>query len=91
MRTIKLLINLVLAALFLLLCFAFVEHNKSVVSLDLLLVQFEAKPLSLWLVVFFLTGALSGLVASSLLLLRERAARSRVEKKLRTTSKLLTG
>jgi putative membrane protein len=50
----------------------FTLQNTEAVPLDLLLIQFPAQPLSLWLLLTLFLGALLGIAAGSLLLLRKR-------------------
>ncbi len=91
MRFLKTLLIIIISLLVLALSFAFVAHNQTLVSVDLLFMRLPEASLSTWLIVFFVAGGLVGLCVSSALILREKQARMRVEKRLRTTSKLITG
>lgn len=50
----------------------FTLQNTTAVPVDLLLIQFAAQPLSLWLLLTLFLGVLLGIAAGSLLLLRKR-------------------
>lgn len=91
MRFLKAIFFLIIAILVFMLSLAFITHNQTAVSVDLLLMQLPEAPIATWLIVFFVLGGVFGLIASSLLIFREKQARVRVEKRLRTTSKLITG
>ena len=91
MRIIKTLLLIIIALAVFALSLAFITHNKTQVEVDLLILQLPVASLSSWLIVFFIAGGLLGLAASSLLIMREKQARLRVERRLRTTSKLITG
>ena len=71
--------------------FAFLVNNQQSVSIDLVVLQLPQLELGIWLVIFFVAGALLGMAMSSALLFSERVARKRVERRLQTTSKLITG
>ncbi len=71
--------------------FAFLVNNQQAVVIDLVLVQLPATQLGVGLVLFFIAGALLGMAMSSALMFSERVARKRVERRLQTTSKLITG
>lgn len=91
MRYIKWVFWLAISVVIFFVGYSFARLNNAPVSLDMLVFQFGEQPLSLWLILFFIVGALAGLLASSLLILKEKGARLRVEKRLKTTSKLITG
>lgn len=91
MRIIKFIIFFVLAVAVFLFSLAFITHNKTPVEVDFLIIQLPAASLSSWLIAFFIAGGLFGLVASSLVIAKEKQARMRVERRLQTTSKLITG
>lgn len=91
MRFLKAIFFLIIAILVFMLSLAFITHNQTAVSVDLLLMRLPEAPIATWLIVFFVLGGVFGLIASSLLIFREKQARIRVEKRLRTTSKLITG
>ena len=91
MRILKTIFLVIMAILVFVLSLAFITHNQTAISINLLWTQLPELAVSSWLIIFFVTGGLFGLGVSSLILLKEKQARSRVEKRLRTTSKLITG
>ncbi len=91
MRIIKFIIFFVLAVSVLFFSFAFITHNRTPVEVNLLIVQLPPLSLSSWLIGFFIVGGLLGLMAGSLIIAKEKQARIRVERRLQTTSKLITG
>ncbi|MFV8817103.1 lipopolysaccharide assembly protein LapA domain-containing protein [Haliea sp. E17] len=52
----------------------FAVQNEVLVPLDLLVYRFEAHSLALWLLLAFALGGIFGLLASSLILLRQRTS-----------------
>ena len=70
---------------------AFVTHNQTIVSVDLLFGSVNEAQLGVWLIGFFIMGGILGLLASSALLIREKAARVRLEKRMRKSSKIIAG
>lgn len=91
MRILKAILLFIIAVLVFMVSLAFITHNQTPVTVDLLLIRLPEATLAIWLISFFVLGGLVGLIVSSLLILREKQARIRVEKRLRTTSKLITG
>ncbi len=91
MRVLTAILSIIFGLLVLLFGLAFIVHNQAMVSVDLLFIRLPEWNLSLWLIVFFVAGGVSGLTLSATLILKEKSARIRVEKRLRTTSKLITG
>jgi uncharacterized integral membrane protein len=91
MRIVKTLLLVILVSATVLLCAAFITRNPAVVEVDLLFKQLPAMAISHSLIGFFISGGLLGLLVSSWLLFKERRARLSAEKRLRTTSQLITG
>ena len=91
MRILKTIFLVIMAVLVFVLSLAFITHNQTPISVNFLWAQLPELAVSSWLIIFFVAGGLFGLGVSSLLLLKEKQARLRVEKRLRTTSKLITG
>lgn len=52
-------------------------QNSAPIALDLLVVQLPARPASVWLLGMLVIGALLGLLASSILALRQRTSLAR--------------
>jgi len=91
MRIIKFAIGLVLALLVVLLGLAFITHNQQLVTVNLLAINAIEAPVYLWVIGSFAIGGLLGLFFSGFLILKEKAARQRLEKRLQNTSKLIAG
>ena len=91
MRIVKTLLLVIVVSTIFLLCAAFIARNPTVVEVDLLFKQLPAMAISHSLNGFFIRGGLLGLLVSSWLLFKERRARLSAEKRLRTTSQLITG
>ena len=91
MRFIKMILLLALVLLFAFIGLAFITHNQGLATVDLLFADPIETKISSWLIGFFVVGAALGLLTSSLLLLREKAVRRRVEKRMQNTSKLISG
>ena len=91
MRLIKLLFGL--AAIFAVgfLALAFIVHNPSELTIDVLFGEEINAPVYLWLIGCFVLGGLFGLIVSSVLIAKERAARLRAERRLESTSKMISG
>ena len=81
----------ILVSIIFFLCAAFITRNPTMVEVDLLFKQLPAMAISHSLIGFFISGGLLGLLVSSWLLFKERRARLSAEKRLRTTSQLITG
>ncbi|TDG13521.1 LapA family protein [Seongchinamella unica] len=60
----------------------FALQNEMPVPLDLLIVNFEPRSLALWLLIAFALGGLLGMLMSSLLVLRTRAALASTNRQL---------
>jgi lipopolysaccharide assembly protein A len=60
----------------------FALQNKVPVPLDILVYVFEPRSLALWLLLFFAVGGLAGMIFSSVLTLRQRAAHAGTRRKL---------
>lgn len=91
MRYVKMLMLLVAVLIFAFFSLAFITHNNSLATVDLLFVEPIALRLSSWLIGFFIVGAGLGLLTSTLLVLREKALRRRVERRMQHTSKIISG
>tara|TARA_B100000768_G_scaffold130706_1_gene121358 strand:+ start:270 stop:554 length:285 start_codon:yes stop_codon:yes gene_type:complete len=91
MRIFKTLLVIILVSIIVLLCAAFITRNPTVVGVDLLFKQLPPMAISHSFIGFFISGGLLGLLVSSWLLFKERRARLNAEKRLRTTSQLITG
>ena len=91
MRIVKTLLLVLVVITIVLLCAAFITRNPTVVEVDLLFKQLPAMAMAHSLIGFFISGGLFGLLVSSWLVFKERRARLSAEKRLRTTSQLITG
>ena len=91
MRIVKTLLLVLVVITIVLLCAAFITRNPTVVEVDLLFKQLPAMAMAHSLIGFFISGGLLGLLVSSWLVFKERRARLSAEKRLRTTSQLITG
>ncbi|MGB5325133.1 MAG: lipopolysaccharide assembly protein LapA domain-containing protein [Pseudomonadales bacterium] len=91
MRIVKTLLFLVLIILFAFLALAFITHNEGSATVDLLFIAPIELRLATWLILFFVFGVTLGLLASTLMLLGERARRKRTERRMQNTTKLLSG
>ena len=91
MRILKTIFLVIMAILVFVLSLAFITYNQTPIGINLLWTQLPELAVSSWLIIFFVVGGLFGLAVSSLMLIKEKQARLRVEKRLRTTSKLMTG
>lgn len=91
MKILKWILVFILIVVVILLSIAFITHNPTIVEVNLLLMTLPKAKLAVWLIVFFVLGGVMGVLVSSALLVKEKAARLRVEKRLQTTSKLITG
>tara|TARA_S200000501_G_scaffold83340_2_gene75522 strand:+ start:1962 stop:2246 length:285 start_codon:yes stop_codon:yes gene_type:complete len=91
MRIVKSLFLIIVVSTIVLLCAAFIARNPTIIEVDLLIKQLPAMAISYSLIGFFISGGLLGLLVSSWLLFKERRARISAEKRLRTTSQLITG
>ncbi len=63
----------------------FAVQNEVLVPLDLLVYRFEAHSLALWLLLAFALGGVLGLLASSLILVRQRASLGSTRRQLEKT------
>ena len=91
MRFLKAILFFIIAILVFMVSLAFITHNSTAVTVNLLFIRLPELSLAIYLIIFFVLGGLVGLMFSSLLILREKQARIQVEKRLSTTSKLITG
>lgn len=91
MRFIKSLVVLLCLLVVVLLGLAFITHNQTAVQVDLLFIQVGEIRLGIWLILFFVAGGALGLLASSVLLMKEKAARMRLERRMRKSSKIIAG
>lgn len=91
MRIVKFLLLIIAVSFVVLLCAAFITRNPTVIEVDILFKQLPAMAISHSLIGFFISGGVLGLLVSSGLLFKERRARLSAEKRLRTTSHLITG
>lgn len=64
----------------------FALQNASAVPLDLLFIQLPERTLAVWLIAFFMVGALLGLAAGSYLLIRARARLASATRKIKRLS-----
>lgn len=91
MRWLKGLFLLLLLVVLIVAGLAFNTHNQNEVPLDLLFLQLPDMPVSVWVTSSFILGGLFGMLFSSFAIWREKSARRHVEKRLQTTSKVITG
>jgi len=91
MSVLKAVVSLFFVAIVALFSLTFISHNPAQIAVDLLLFQLPPARVAIWLLVFFIAGCLLGCLAFFVLWLKERVARRRVEKRLQTTSQLITG
>lgn len=89
MRTIKLILTLAIGLMVLLLGVLFTIHNTAKVSIDLIWFQLPEASLSLWLIGFFVVGALLGMVLTSTRSLLLSARLSSTNRKQRKTEEQL--
>ena len=89
MKLIGTLITILVVALTAGLGMLFALQNEVPVPLDVLIYRFEPRSLALWVLSAFAVGGLFGLLFSSVITLRQRAALSRSRRQLaRTESEL---
>ena len=91
MKLIKVLLTLSVLVITIFFGLAFVTHNQTEIAVDLLAFTGPTWPISLWLLLFLAGGVFVGMLVSSMLVFKEKAARRRVEKRLSTTSQLMSG
>lgn len=91
MRVIKLIFWVLLSLLVIAFALAFMTNNATPITLDFYVFKLGELSVGIWLALAFVAGGFTGMAASSGVIFRERAARVQVEKRLRTTSKLITG
>lgn len=91
MRIVKGLIVVLCLAIVVLAGFAFVTHNRTIVEVDLLFATISEVQLGVWLLLFFIAGGLLGMLVSTGVLLKEKAARIRLEKRMRKSSEIIAG
>ncbi len=63
----------------------FALQNEQPVALDLLFFTFPPRSLALWILLAFALGGLAGMLASSLLMIRQRAALGASKRRLHKT------
>lgn len=73
MATLRLIVSVIILITFVVTGALFAVQNTTPVPLDLLIVQFEPRTLSLWLLLALAAGCLLGLLAASFLMIRLRA------------------
>lgn len=91
MRFLKLLIGLIVVVIVAFLALAFITHNQAVASVNWLIWEPITAPVYAWLIGVFVLGGLLGLLFSSFLIAKERSARRRAERRLESTSKMMSG
>ncbi len=91
MRFIKALLIFILLAIVAFVAFAFILHNQDAISVNLLFLPPIEATLGAWLTVFFIAGGLLGFMACTALVIKEKAARQRLEKRLQTSTKIISG
>ena len=64
----------------------FALQNTSAVPLDLLFIQLPERTMAVWLIAFFVAGALMGLMAGTYLLLKARAQVASASRKIKRLS-----
>ena len=85
MKTIFRIITWLILLLILALGVLFSVQNDTPVSLDLLLISFSARPLALWVLLAFVLGGCIGMLTSTAVLWRLRAALLKANWQLRMT------
>lgn len=73
MATLRLIVSVIILITFVVTGALFAVQNTTPVPLDLLIVQFEPRTLSLWLLLALAAGCLLGLLAASFLMISLRA------------------
>jgi len=73
MATLRLMLSVIILITFVVTGALFAIQNTTPVPLDLLLIQFEPRTLSLWLLLALAAGCLLGLLAASVLMISLRA------------------
>ncbi len=91
MRILKYVISLFLVVLLFLLCAAFLTSNSVEVQVDILFIPVFDVRLGIILTAFFIVGGLLGMLASALTIVRLRAEKGRLQRRLQNTSKLISG
>ena len=91
MQLLKNIFLFLLFILFSLFAFVFITRNTNQVAIDFLFYKTPYIPFSLWLILFFILGGILGVLTSLYLLIKERRLRKQIEKRLKTTSELITG
>jgi lipopolysaccharide assembly protein A len=90
MRWLRRLLITIILLLVLVFGLLFSLQNAATVPLDLLVAQLTARPLAVWLLIFFALGGLAGLVASSVALIRLQASRFRLRRRLESCERELS-
>lgn len=91
MRVIRFLLLLAFVLVFIFLALAFITHNQTLVSVNLLFVPVFEAQLAIWLIGFFIAGSACGLLASMLVIIKEKTVRRRMERRMQQTSKMISG
>jgi len=82
MRLLLKILTLVLVIAMLVAGVLFAVQNKEPIALDLLVYTFAPHSLALWVLAAFALGGIAGMLASSAVILRLRAARSGTQRQL---------
>jgi len=80
MALLRVLLSLLIVGTAILLGALFTLQNTHPVSLDLLIVQFSERAVALWLLLFFATGCLVGLLGGVWVTVRQRARFGRLRR-----------
>jgi len=91
MKILKYMIGLIVAVLLFLLCTAFLTSNGQVVLVDPLVVPpFDAR-VGIVLLAAFILGGLLGLLTAVFPMIKLKAEKSRLQRRLQNTSQLISG
>ena len=90
MRFFKGLLTLLGLLIVVALAVAFVSHNDTEITVDLLFVPLLQSKQAYWLLGFFITGGLAGMLCTLPSLLREKSARARIERRMQSNSKIIS-
>ena len=90
MRYVKQLLVFLLLALVLIYWMLFAVQNTATVPLDLLLVQFSAQRVSIWLIMAFVFGGVFGILASMWAIIRLKSQTMLLQRKVDKHEKALT-
>ncbi len=70
---------------------AFISSNPQAVVLDLIVIDKMSASLGKIIISAFILGGLMGLLAASLIIVKQRGDRVRLEKRLHSTTRLMSG